>query len=352
MKRTGERQFVQSFIGMADIALLLIHICLLLLFLWLHLWFMVIVNVFSVSIYGGMLPISRKNAYLFLVVTIFEIWIHMVLAVICSGWSMGFQVYSFALLPVIFYGDYMGSRLQKKTINPIILSIMVVISYLGLRIYTWYYDVHLAVENPFLEMGVSFFNAVFMLVFLIIFQANYEKLMKQTDQVASKDQLTGLNNRHSMRNIIRTVVERQNGEEMMAFAMADIDNFKKVNDTYGHKAGDLVLQEVANRIEEIQSKDLYVCRWGGEEFLIMARGEECFELLKESMDIVLRQVRDMVVDYGKHSIRVSITAGLAKKQKQETVDEVIHRADEYLYQGKVSGKNRLVCQDEVETYKE
>ena len=90
-----------------------------------------------------------------------------------------------------------------------------------------------------------------------------------------------------------------------------------------------------------------MCRWGGEEFLVMARGENCFELLKESMDTVLQQVRDMVVDYGKHSIQVTITAGLAKKQEQETVDEVIHRADEYLYQGKVSGKNRLVCQDEA-----
>lgn len=342
MKRTGERQFIQEFIGKANVGLLLIHICLLLLFLWMHLWFMVVVNVFSVSIYGGMLPISRKNAYLFLVVTIFEIWIHMVLAVICSGWGMGFQVYSFALLPALFYGDYLGSRLQKKSIHPIILSILVVLSYFGLRVYTWYYNVHLAMENPYLEIGASFMNAVFILIFLIIFHANYERLMIQTDHVALKDQLTGLNNRHSMRDIIRTVQERQNGEELMAFAMVDIDNFKKVNDTYGHKAGDLVLQGVASRIEGIQNNDIYVCRWGGEEFLIMSRGEECFELLKESMDIVLRQVRDMVVDYGRHSIQVTITAGLAEKQEQETVDEVIHRADENLYKGKVSGKNKMV----------
>ncbi|MCH5275071.1 MAG: GGDEF domain-containing protein [Lachnospiraceae bacterium] len=346
MKRTGEKQFVQAFIGTANLALLLIHICLLLFFLWLHLWFMVVVNVFSVSIYGAMLPISRKKVYLFLVVTIFEIWIQMALAVICSGWEMGFQVYSFALLPVIFYGDYVGSRLQKKTINPIILSIMVVMSYGGLRVYTWCYDVHF-VDNSFLEMGASFLNAVFMLVFLIIFHANYERLMIQTDHVASKDQLTGLNNRHSMRNIIQTVLDVQNGEEKMAFAMADIDNFKEVNDTYGHKAGDLVLQGVASKIEGIQNKDISVCRWGGEEFLIMARGEECFALLKESMDIVLSQVRDMVVDYGQHPIQVTITAGLAGKQAQETVDEAIRRADEYLYQGKVSGKDQLVYQDEI-----
>ena len=344
MKRTGEKQFVQAFIGTANLALLLIHSCLLLFFLWLHLWFMAVVNVFSVSIYGGMLLISRKKVYLFLVVTIFEIWIQMVLAVICSGWGMGFQVYSFSLLPVIFYGDYMGRRLQKKSIHPIILSTMVLMSYGGLRVYTWCYDVHFA-ENPFLEMGASFLNAVFMLVFLIIFQANYEKLMIQTDYVASKDQLTGLNNRHSMRDIIQTVLDRQNGEEKMAFAMADIDDFKKINDTYGHKAGDLVLQEVASRIEGIQSKDIYVSRWGGEEFLIMARGEECFALLKESMDIVLRQVQDIVVDYGQRPIQVTITAGLAGKQAQETVDEAIRRADEYLYQGKVSGKNQLVFHD-------
>ena len=345
MKRTGEKQFVQSFIGIANLALLLIHTCLLLFFLWLHLWFMVAVNVFSVSIYAGMLPISKKKVYLFLVVTIFEIWIHMILAVICSGWGMGFQVYSFALLPIIFYADYMGRRLQKKTVNPIIPSIMVVISYGGLRVYTWCYDVHF-VENSFLEMGAGFLNAVFMLVFLIIFHANYERLMIQTDHVASKDHLTGLNNRHNMQDIIQTVLEQQNGEEKLAFAMADIDNFKKINDTYGHKAGDLVLQGVASRIEGIQNKDVYVCRWGGEEFLFMARGEECFELLKETLDIVLKQVQDMVIDYGKHPIQVTITAGLAKKQEQETVDEAIHRADEYLYQGKISGKNQLICQDQ------
>lgn len=347
MKRTEERQFVQTFIGMANLALLFIHTCLLLFFLWIHLRFMVVANIFSVSIYGIMLPLSRKNPYHFLLVTIFEIWIHMVLAVISSGWGMGFQVYSFALLPVIFYGDYMGRRLHKKSIYPIILSIMVLLSFLGLRVYTWNHDVQVIAEYPFLEKGASCINAIFMLIFLIIFQACYENLMMQTDHVASKDQLTGLNNRHSMRAIIRTVSEHQNGEEMMAFAMVDIDNFKKINDTYGHKAGDLVLQEVAGRIEEIQNSDIYVCRWGGEEFLVMARGEECLERLKEAMDNVVSQVRDIVVDYGKHTIRVTITAGVARKLEQETVDEAIHRADEYLYQGKVSGKNKLVCQDEA-----
>lgn len=346
MKRTEERQFIQAFIGMANLALLLIHICLWLFFLWLRLWSMVVVNVISVSIYGAMLPISRKNPYRFILVTIFEIWIHMILAVICSGWGMGFQVYSFALLPIIFYGDYLGRRLHKKTIYPILLSIMVVLSFFGLRAYTWNHDVLLIMEHPFLEKGASCINAIFMLIFLIIFQASYERLMIQTDHVASKDQLTGLNNRHSMRNIIRTVLEQQNGEEMMAFAMADIDNFKKINDTYGHKAGDIVLQEVAGRMEGIQDSDIYVSRWGGEEFLVMALGEGCLERLKETMDDVVSQVRDIVVDYGKHTIRVTITAGVARKQEQETVDEAIHRADEYLYQGKVSGKNQVVCRDE------
>ena len=127
--------------------------------------------------------------------------------------------------------------------------------------------------------------------------------------------------------------------------MTDIDDFKKVNDTYGHGFGDEVLITVANILTENVRKEDYVCRWGGEEFLIVQScAEDEYEGLggKSLVLKVLEKVRNYDFDYDSHHIPVTMTAGIATPASGDSVLSVIQKADESLYWGKQHGKNQLV----------
>lgn len=345
MEKTGEIQFSKVLAWKIDLVLLVIHICLLLFFAWMHIWIMVCVNVFSVSVYAVMAHISGKDAYVFLLTTFFEIYLHMILAIVCVGWGFGFQLYCFSLIPVIFYCDYVGKSTRGKSCHPVIISILVVLTFLVLWLYIWRCGSIYKGGNADVAMLGNMMNAVFDFIFLILYMANYEKLTIQKEHVASKDELTGLNNRHKMRDLMQVVTERQGNRDNLAFSILDIDDFKKINDTYGHNVGDKVLQAVAEKIAGLQNESTFVCRWGGEEFLVMASGEGCYGNLTTAVDSLIQEISGMIVPCGSWEIGITITAGAARSIRQEKMDETINRADKYLYEGKLSGKNKLVARD-------
>lgn len=154
------------------------------------------------------------------------------------------------------------------------------------------------------------FNAVVAFVMVIVFgaffavevQENAKSLRSQNDalvSVSSVDPLTGLLKRRSMdKHLAKVVSEAKVKGEMFAVIIADIDNFKKVNDTYGHNMGDEVLVDVSEAFKQNVTPSCSICRWGGEEILV---------LVPEGLEVA-RKV-----------------------------------ADEHLYFGKKHGKNCVVC---------
>ncbi len=132
-------------------------------------------------------------------------------------------------------------------------------------------------------------------------------------------------------------------KEKFCIAMADIDHFKKINDTYGHSAGDEVLREVARRIlRGIRSED-FACRMGGEEFLIVIADPFAADALK-----VAQKVREMIrstaiVSEG-HAITVTISMGMASFDPAALVapEEIIRLADSCLYRAKETGRDRII----------
>lgn len=162
-------------------------------------------------------------------------------------------------------------------------------------------------------------------------------------QMARHDALTGLYNRRVLEEIIFNESERSRRTARgFGIAMADIDNFKKINDSYGHEAGDLVLKELATILKNsIRSTDT-VGRWGGEEFLFVFTETSC-----QGAMIVIERIRHSVeksiISYRGQQIRFTITIGLSYHKGDDGAREMIREADEALYQGKNSGKNRVVC---------
>lgn len=164
--------------------------------------------------------------------------------------------------------------------------------------------------------------------------ANMEKL----NRAALRDELTGLYNR-------RFVVESLSQDLMEAgrqdaLVMVDVDNFKKVNDTYGHSTGDMVLICIANIMESICSRHKVV-RWGGEEFLLVLMGVTADEVLR-ICESIRREVSEFMFRSGDHTFYCTVTLGVAMYDKWKGFDENITHADMALYRGKATGKDRVV----------
>lgn len=167
----------------------------------------------------------------------------------------------------------------------------------------------------------------------------YHKLSK----LSRHDSLTGLYNRRTLEEIINQEVLRSvRTKRGFAMAIADIDNFKKFNDTYGHDCGDEVLKMVAGVfLDKIRQMDS-VGRWGGEEFLFVFPETNCL-----GAEIVLQRVREAVANkpviYEGKNLSVTVTVGFSYHRGQLKPDEIISEADKALYQGKNSGKNKVIC---------
>ncbi|MBD3658089.1 MULTISPECIES: GGDEF domain-containing protein [Marinobacter] len=169
---------------------------------------------------------------------------------------------------------------------------------------------------------------------------------QELTEIASTDQLTGLLNRRPMHPLMVHEVNRaRRTGTPFSIVLGDLDRFKKVNDTYGHEAGDLVLQETARRLQAaIRAQDI-VCRWGGEELLILLpeTGPEgagqVAEKIRAAMD-------DAPVQTGNEVIHQTISLGVSSFRPDDTVTTLISRADEALYEAKSAGRNRVVQADQ------
>ncbi|KEO83594.1 GGDEF domain-containing protein [Tumebacillus flagellatus] len=173
----------------------------------------------------------------------------------------------------------------------------------------------------------------------------HEMFVKIRDS-AAVDFLTGLNNVRTFDAAINTMLQKnvEHGEAL-SFLMIDIDHFKKVNDTYGHPAGDEVLKQLSEQLSRVSRSLDVVSRNGGEEFSVIlpkCPREYAYQVAERIRSAVERhpfQLPDGQV------IGVTISIGLAVSTKEQplSVDELVHLADEGLYQAKRTGRNR-VCE--------
>ncbi len=158
--------------------------------------------------------------------------------------------------------------------------------------------------------------------------------------LSSIDQLTQLPNRRKMENELKKEWARaQRYNVKFSLILFDIDRFKKINDTFGHMAGDAVLMDIACLLKGTVRSTDFVCRWGGEEFLILCPNTE----LKEAKELANR----LRVTIENHSFsinrRVTISAGVCEYGMYKSIDDMLTKTDEKLYKAKKEGRNRVVA---------
>lgn len=156
-----------------------------------------------------------------------------------------------------------------------------------------------------------------------------------------KDSLTDLYNRRYCNQNLKNISEQyiKTGEPY-TLAIADIDFFKKVNDTYGHIAGDEVLVSVAQIMKKSMAGKGFAARWGGEEFLLVYTGCD-IETTLTYLEMLVEAIREMRVEYDDKAIKITISIGVATGNG-DSVDKVLCTADDRLYHAKKEGRDRVV----------
>lgn len=290
----------------------------------------------SINIY----LILKKHYLVSTVIIYLVILAMMVVGMISLGTEPEFQVYAIGMLACISYNSYLHKRILNKQLPMFLIIAIHVIAYAVMfvyaRIHEPLYQIPRSAEDALIAFNsVVAFGVVILYVSLYYYVAinSEEKLEK----MAMVDNLTGLYNRHfllaSLEGINKTL-------EDCWIAILDIDNFKKVNDTYGHNGGDSILHQVADIVQKT-CEGCIVCRWGGEEFIILSTQKG------NSIDI-LEKLRKNIADeqfpYDGIKIHITVTIGVNQYVSGLTTDKWISQADEKLYYGKKNGKNQVVSQ--------
>jgi diguanylate cyclase (GGDEF)-like protein len=166
------------------------------------------------------------------------------------------------------------------------------------------------------------------------------KALERIRDLATRDELTGLINRRQMNQVLveHAALDKRSMVEFSVVVL-DLDFFKRVNDTYGHRVGDEVLRNFAAEARRVLRETDVIARWGGEEFLLMMPevppGAPAIGIERLHRALAALQISATVPE-----LRISFSAGITTYRSGELIEEAIERADQGLYQAKASGRNQ------------
>lgn len=198
------------------------------------------------------------------------------------------------------------------------------------------------------NMRLELINLLVLSVVFIWFSflgAYINRLREKVEELATKDELTKVCNRRRLFEVLEREVELAKRQfAPFTILMIDIDNFKSINDTYGHLAGDKALKEVAQTMKQTLRKCDYLGRYGGEEFLVILS----YPTLKNSCvcaERIRKKIENLTIESNNQMIKVTISTGSTIYCPEESLDATLARADKALYMAKESGKNKVVTLD-------
>ncbi|MCI7766558.1 MAG: GGDEF domain-containing protein [Oscillospiraceae bacterium] len=325
-----------------------VHFLLIFIFASVGVYSMVLFNIGSTICYllCGIL-VKRERYILFYYIAFVEICLHSYIATILVGWAPGFPLYIIGIMPVIFYMhfslDESAGLHESLLIGLCCLLTFVICKVISYRIEPIYViseraATYIYIFNTFIVFGLLLFFSLFFLREIQFSRSVLEEQNARLDKIAGIDALTGLYNRRSMDKILGNASA---SGKTFSVIICDIDDFKRINDTYGHNSGDEVLRKLSEAIISILRENDSVCRWGGEEILILAEGTPLSgaALVAER---IRAQIEGLEIKSEDNIIKCTVTAGAAESTEAGSIEEIIGLADDRLYCGKKSGKNKVV----------
>lgn len=269
------------------------------------------------------------------------IWI--IFNVICFGWNIGVQHFLVILLLFCYFSKYQHEA--AKISYSAFLTLLRIVLYYYCQSHEPLVMLNHVTNDAFQIINtLTIFGSVALIsyIFSTDTQALEGKLIEYNEKLqmqANTDTLTGLYNRRKTMEYLNTLLKST--ENQISICICDIDFFKKVNDTYGHNIGDVVLKTLSQTFQKELPKDSFVSRWGGEEFLLIFPGLNGDEA-NFTLENLRQKIKSLVFDGGTETFSVSMTFGLVEYDYHSDLTTTLKQADDKLYIGKENGRDRVV----------
>jgi diguanylate cyclase len=267
------------------------------------------------------------------------------LATYFFGWNSGYFFSTVLVIPIVFLNSNLKQPIKK------IIAFLIGCLLLFLFFFSWSHQSLWVAEKNILHWLYAM-NLVFTITILSVTSHFFEMAASDAERalivankkltgLATTDPVTNLVNRRTMMTRIEQEKERmERGGKPFTLIMIDVDNFKQVNDEYGHDGGDFVLVNLAEMINLSLRKQDVIARWGGDEFLMLLPETEL-----EGGRVVAEKIRSRIIRspfvYREMDIPVTVTFGVGLCDSNVGIGSCIRKADQALYQGKQAGKNRV-----------
>ncbi|MDR2838220.1 MAG: sensor domain-containing diguanylate cyclase [Azonexus sp.] len=193
-------------------------------------------------------------------------------------------------------------------------------------------------ETLYVNLAISLVVTVLVLLLTNMVIGRYQRRL---EEMAATDTLSGLPNRRVFDLMAQQVIDgaRRTGEPL-SIMLLDIDHFKRINDRYGHLAGDETIRKIADTLKKMLRHSDILSRWGGEEYVVLFKGCELdYALILTEKFRAAIEARDF--SYSGQHIALTVSCGVAQYDQKETLSQWFDRADHALYQAKQAGRNRV-----------
>lgn len=328
-----------------------IHTLLFILFLYFHVYMMAVVNTVSISLYAGCFIwlCLERSPYVVFNLCYIEVIVHAMLATFAVGSSCGFLLYMVCMVPIAYYAAY-SFRDSRHFVSPVVYVLVTMLVFVISKCASWAFEPMYHIGNSFFMDIVYIINYLLVVITIVAFMSTFliqirtlEELMTRKNQklevLSTQDALTGLSNRRSINERYKEI---EKANESYSVILGDIDDFKHVNDTYDHSCGDSVLKSVADVFKaSVRTGDI-VCRWGGEEILVMLPkcNKDTAAQIAERIADGVRKI--LIISPEGMEICVTMTFGVAGSYEGAGIKDVVKEADNRLYYGKGHGKNCVI----------
>lgn len=265
--------------------------------------------------------------------------------VVWMTYFLGFDKRAYIVFyPLIFaYFTLSPVDIKHLTRSAIFTGIAFLISIImNFTVESKYEDTLSSIEYVNVTIGVAgtYFVMISGTISERILRKNNKQEIDELEEMANRDFLTGLYNK---RFIEKKVMNLDLNESYLV--LADVDFFKKINDTYGHSTGDYTLKEVAELMKsKFRSQD-FLIRWGGEEFMIIINDVN-FDQTIRKIKVFKDSLSEKNFEYEKFNFKINMTFGIHKIDNFISFEDNVRKADEALYYGKQNGRNSIIIKNE------
>lgn len=325
-----------------------VHLLLAVFFIYLRFYELLIVGAVNCTIFiFGLFLIKKERYLLSMQLGVMAIVIGSAIATYYLGWESHFNLYIIAAAIVVINAFTLSLRWKLVEISSLLTLYVFMLVYTngGFRAYS--------IDPEFLNF-FSIFNLFAFIAAIFFMQFYYhrenETLKTGLEEISEIDMLTGAYNRRFFNKYLDIEIRRltsqikyQQREIDFSIAMIDVDDFKRINDIYGHLAGDTVLKNVASIIKRVLFERDILCRYGGDEFVVLFTSTS-----KSGAIIAIEKILDRVggleFELGEdtHQAHITVSVGFASTDEESDIYKLIDLADKRLYAAKESGKNRAV----------